>query len=164
MLRYEGVDWLSLDPPECNKMLNPYVSMYNDGMSLNPLEVVFVKVKPHLLASDHVLQRWSDYVLGRDDLKSSHFYTLAVQRVLTDRRHRLTRKADECHATFDYDSFVAQHPSLNLGSPEATYENFLDSYLFLNVTYRYNLPEHKKKRVKHRCRSFVTYGAPDISW
>lgn len=44
MLRYEGVDWLSLDPPECNKMLNPYVSMYNDGMSLNPLEVVFVKV------------------------------------------------------------------------------------------------------------------------
>lgn len=113
-------------------MLNPSVSMYNDGMSLNPLEGVFVKVKPHILASDHVLQRWSDYVLGRDDLRSSHFYSLTMQRVVTDRRLRLTREVADCHATFDYDVFLAQHPGLDLGSPEAPYNLFLDSYLFLN--------------------------------
>lgn len=164
MLRYAGVDWLSLDPPECNKMLNPYVSMYNDGMSLNPLEVVFVKVKPHLLASDHVVQRWSDYMLGRNDLQSSHFYSLAVQRVLTDRRQRLTRTAADCQATFDYDSFVAQHPDLDLGSPGATEQNFLDMHRFVNVTYRYNMPEQKAKQIKHHsCRSITKYGAPDLS-
>ena len=163
MLRYAGVDWLSLNPPECNKMLNPYVSMYNDGMSLNPLEVLFVKVKPYQLASDHVLQRWSDYLLGRDDLSSSRFNSLAVQRVVKIRRQRLIRTVADCHATFDYDGFVAQHPNLDLGSPEATYQHFLDSHLFVNVTYRYTLPEQTKDDKHLHCHSIAIYGAPDLS-
>lgn len=164
MLRYAGVDWLSLNPPECNKMLNPCVTMYNDGMSQNPLEVLFVKTKANQLASDHVLQRWSDYMLGRDDLSSSHFYSPAMQRVLKIRRQRLIQSVADCQATFDYDDFVAQHPDLDLGSPEATYQNFLDAHLFVNVTYRYTLPEQKNRSLKHHhCLSIATYGAPDLS-
>jgi hypothetical protein len=138
--------------------------MYNDGMSLNPLEVLFVKIKPYQLASDHVLQRWSDYFLGRDDLTSSHFYSPAVQRVLEIRKQRLIQSVTDCHATFDYDGFAAQHPDLTLGSPEATYQNFLDSHLFVNVSYRYIVPNQKKRRLKqHHCHSIATYGTPDLS-
>ena len=145
-------------------MRNPFVGLNNDGLPINPLEVVFVKVKPHLLASDHVLQRWSDYRLGRDDLQSSHFYSLAVQRILMDRRQRLSRMVADCRATFDYEGFVEQHPTLDQGSPEATYQQFLGEYLFSGHTYRYTVPETKEEKLPtHYCRSFLKYGAADLS-
>lgn len=164
MLRYAGVDWLSLKSPRCNQLLNPYVPLYNDGMSLNPLEVVFVKVKPHTLASDHTVQRWTDYVLGRDDLVSSFFYSSTVQRVVADRRKRLERMVRDCDASFDHASFLERHPELDPAAKSANYELFLDKYLFSGEPYRYTVPHTREEDVPHLyCRSFVKYGVPDFS-
>ena len=33
----------------CNQRINPYGEFYNDGISVNPYEVMFVKVKAHQL-------------------------------------------------------------------------------------------------------------------
>lgn len=163
MLRYAGIDWLALDPPECNAMRNPYVTLYNDGMSLNPLEVVFVKVKPHNLASDHVLQRWTDYVLQRDDLASNNLYTPMMQDVLAYRRERLKRLVTDCGAFFDHESFVAQHPELKTVSPEARFQMFIESHLFSGRPYRFDVPQQREEDVRHHyCGPFVKYGAPDL--
>ncbi|KAM3578088.1 hypothetical protein VYU27_000186 [Nannochloropsis oceanica] len=164
MLRYAGIDWLALDPPECNGMRNPYLTLFNDGMNQNPLEVVFVKVKPHILASDHILQRFSDYILGRDeDLKSSGLYTQVMQNVLSYRREKLARMVEDCHASFDHESFIAQHPELGKETPQARYETFLRSHLFSGKPYRFSVPQTRKGDVTpYYCESFVSYGAPDF--
>lgn len=164
MLRYAGIDWLALDPPECNRMRNPYLTLFNDGMNQNPLEVVFVKVKPHILASDHTLQRFSDYVLGRDgDLGSSGLYTPVMQNVLSYRKEKLARMVEDCHASFDHESFIAQHPELEKETPQARYDTFLSSHLFSGKPYQYLVPQTREEDVTpYYCQSFMSYGAPDF--
>jgi len=164
MLRYAGIDWLALDPPECNGMRNPYVTLFNDGMNQNPLEVVFVKVKPHVLASDHTLQRYSDYVLGKDEnVESSGLYTPVMQDVLSYRKERLARMVKNCRASFDHDSFIAQNPDLERERPKVRYETFLEYHLFSGRPYRFRAPQKREEDVKyHYCQPFVKYGAPDL--
>lgn len=45
MLRYHDVDWRKLENWNCNRQLSPIVPGFNDGVSIDPLEVVFVKFK-----------------------------------------------------------------------------------------------------------------------
>lgn len=49
MLRYQGVEWQDRSNWGCNGGMNPYLEFMNDGISLDPLEVVFVKVKAHFI-------------------------------------------------------------------------------------------------------------------
>ena len=49
VFRYQGVDWRDKSNWHCNQRVNPYGEYYNDGVSLNPYEVMFVKVKAHQL-------------------------------------------------------------------------------------------------------------------
>ena len=43
------MDWRDKSNWHCNQRLNPYGELSNDGVSLNPYEVMFVKVKAHQL-------------------------------------------------------------------------------------------------------------------
>lgn len=52
MMRYQDVDWLDQANWKCNKQANPYGEFYLDGVSLNPFEVLFVKVKERVVQSD----------------------------------------------------------------------------------------------------------------
>lgn len=45
MTRYRGIDWTLQANWQCNAATNPYVDMHYDGISFNPYEVMFVKVK-----------------------------------------------------------------------------------------------------------------------
>jgi hypothetical protein len=49
MLRYQGVDWRDKRNWRCNAGYSPYAEHHYDGLSVEPLEVVFVKVKSYLL-------------------------------------------------------------------------------------------------------------------
>lgn len=52
MMRYQGIDWTDSTNWGCNKQANPYGEHYYDGISLNPFEVMFVKVKERVLQND----------------------------------------------------------------------------------------------------------------
>ena len=41
---FQGVNWRSMDALDCNAGLNPVPEGFNDGINLDPLEVLFVKV------------------------------------------------------------------------------------------------------------------------
>jgi len=55
--RYQGIDWRDSKYWECNGDESPYKELHNDGVSLDPLEVVFVKVR------DGWFQRWGFYII-----------------------------------------------------------------------------------------------------
>lgn len=52
MMRYQGVDWQDTRNWACNKKANPYGEHYYDGISLNPFEVLFVKVKEKVVQNE----------------------------------------------------------------------------------------------------------------
>eukprot|EP01024_Parvocaulis_polyphysoides_P043143 TRINITY_DN39389_c0_g1_i1.p2 TRINITY_DN39389_c0_g1~~TRINITY_DN39389_c0_g1_i1.p2 ORF type:complete len:287 (+),score=18.45 TRINITY_DN39389_c0_g1_i1:393-1253(+) len=49
MMRYQNVNWADQSTWACNQRTNPSGQYYYDGISLHPFEVLFVKVKDHLL-------------------------------------------------------------------------------------------------------------------
>ena len=49
MKRYQGVDWRDKSNWRCNAGFSPYAENHYDGLSIEPLEAVFVKVKSFLL-------------------------------------------------------------------------------------------------------------------
>ena len=49
MLRYQGVEWRDKANWKCNAGFSPYAENHYDGLSIEPLEAVFVKVKSYLL-------------------------------------------------------------------------------------------------------------------
>lgn len=49
MMRYQGVDWRDKANWKCNAGFSPYAENHYDGLSIEPLEAVFVKVKSYLL-------------------------------------------------------------------------------------------------------------------
>ncbi|KAL3163355.1 hypothetical protein ABBQ32_009744 [Trebouxia sp. C0010 RCD-2024] len=59
MLKYRGADWSDTSNWNCNGGLNPYAVDAYDGINLNPLEVVFVKVKSFLLQADWTAPKMS---------------------------------------------------------------------------------------------------------
>lgn len=74
MLRYQGVDWRDKRNWKCNGGENPYLEFQNDGVSIQPLEVMFVKIKARHLDTGWTsqlnalkLQHWMDdaVALGR---------------------------------------------------------------------------------------------------
>lgn len=49
MLRYQGVDWRDQINWQCNGGNNPFTEFQNDGLSVHPLETLFIKMKAHHL-------------------------------------------------------------------------------------------------------------------
>lgn len=65
MLRYTGVDFRKPANNDCNRMTNPLPMAMHNGVSLDALEVMFIKYKQRFLRErwDHVLraQRYTEY-------------------------------------------------------------------------------------------------------
>ncbi|KAK9817964.1 hypothetical protein WJX72_005006 [[Myrmecia] bisecta] len=58
MLRYQGLDWRDSRASACNANFNPVQQSFYDGINVDPLEVLFIKVKDSMKAAGwgHVAQ------------------------------------------------------------------------------------------------------------
>jgi hypothetical protein len=56
MLRYKSVDFRKSQNSECNRMTNPLLMSMHNGVSLDALEVMFIKFKARFVTEgwDHV--------------------------------------------------------------------------------------------------------------
>ena len=126
MIRYRGVDWTKHKPPACNMKHNPSFPYLNDGLPINPLELVFVKAKSHLLASDLTLRRYTDYFLGRDVITTSMAHADEVQGLWLGRRQRLKQMVADCRATFDFGYYLAKYPHFAFGDADEIYDEFVN--------------------------------------
>ncbi|KAK9918451.1 hypothetical protein WJX75_004177 [Coccomyxa subellipsoidea] len=57
MMKYTGVDWRNKGNWNCNDRQNPYDDFAYDGLMINPLEVLFVKMKSYQLESDWITSK-----------------------------------------------------------------------------------------------------------
>lgn len=169
MLRYRGLNLTRVRKMElpCMARDSPSIPLLNDGLPINPLEVVFVLGSPHLMASDLPLRRYTDYLLGRGGVKESEMYTERGQAVLEARRLRLARMVKECKATLDMKHMMSRCPDCtdnNKGGEEKGQRHFIEKYVMGGYDYRFTVQETDVKKLPyHYCESFVRYQAPDVT-
>eukprot|EP00884_Botryococcus_braunii_P008291 jgi/Botrbrau1/17463/Bobra.0054s0050.1 len=136
LLRYQGLDWREAGAQHCNEQLNPIQEGLYDGISINPLEVMFVKVKRAMLEAgwEQVrqatkydawlsLQRSWRPANPPPEVWSNISSNAFVQR-LPELQKRLGERGEDC---FDHDFyFQASHNDLGLlaARPDAAHWAF----------------------------------------
>ncbi|KAM3578124.1 hypothetical protein VYU27_000220 [Nannochloropsis oceanica] len=167
MLRYQGLNLTRLRQIEvpCMAGDDPSIPLLNDGLPINPLEVVFVLASPHLMASDLPVRRYTDYLLGRGGVKDSEMYTERGQAVLEARRQRLARMVKECNASLDMPHMMSRCPEcINHDMGKDGERIFIELYVMAGYDFRFTIEETDVTKLPHHyCESFVRYQAPDVT-
>jgi hypothetical protein len=149
----------------CSARNNPSFPLLNDGLPVNPLEVVFVLATPQLLASDPLLRRYTKYFLGGVDVQENEIITERGQAVLEARRLRLAAIVSDCGATLDYVHLSPLCPECTVGfSPEEAQRRFIERFVLEGYDYRFTVTETDVHDLPYRyCESFLRYQAPDLT-
>lgn len=171
MLRYQGVDLARLreSAVACTGGDNPSLPFRNDGLPVNPLEVVFVVARPHLLASDPLLRRYTEYALGRVPLAANEYETPRVQAAVAARKARLARAVKECGAELDAAHLLARCPECAPPPGQELLDKFLRDHYAQGYDYRFTLPERgfvgswARPAPPPQCEAFAQFNAPDLS-
>ena len=163
MLRYRGQNFTEIRYSKCTGGDNPSIPFLNDGLPINPLEVVFVVSKPHIMATDHTLRRYSDYLLGRVDVRENEYFTDRVQWALEARKQRLTRVVKECHAKLDLNHLLTKCSECD-DAPKLIQNKFIQDYFTDGYDFRFTIDETDIESLPYEyCEPFLKYAAPDIS-
>ena len=167
MLRYQGLNLTQVRERglPCSAGGDPSVPFLNDGLPINPLEVVFVVATPHLVASDPLLRRYTDYFLGRVSLEDNDVSSDRVQAAIESRRQNLARIVEDCGATLDIEHFASRCPGCTEeDSLEAVQTRFLEKEWLVGYDYRFTVAETDTTKLPyHYCEPFVRYQAPDLT-
>lgn len=167
MLRYQGVDLTQLRElgEPCMARDNPSLPFLNDGLPINPLEVVFVLTTPQLLASDPLLRRYTDYLLGRVGIQENEITTERGKAVLEARRLRLAAMVADCGATLDLAHLSSRCPGcMAEASSEEIQKRFIEQHALHGYDYRFTIVETDVNKLHfHYCESFLRYQAPNLT-
>jgi len=148
LTRYRGVDWRQNRDLPCNARRNPQGEQMNDGLGLDPFEVVFIKAKgyPRVATTQVFLSRYTDYALGRDDLTTNDFNSPRVQVVIEQERALLKARVLRCGATFDAEFYFKYNPDLAGAVEMAHALNHFNDYGFAERRpYRYESSWRKSR-------------------
>lgn len=172
MLRYRGANLTQMraDGVACTGGDDPTVPFRNDGLPVNPLEVVFIAARPHLLASDPLLRRYTEYALGRVPIGANDFDSPRVQAAVAARKARLVQAARACGAELDARHMLARCPECKPPEGQTLLDKFVREHFAQGYDYRFILPspsrdggDEHQQHDDSQCASFVKYNAPDLS-
>ena len=170
MLRYQGVNLTRVREKgvACTGGDNPSLPFRNDGLPVNPLEVVFVVARPHLLASDPVLRRYTEYFLGRVPIAANELGSPRVQAAVKARKARLVAAAKECGAELDSAHLLARCPECAPPPGQELLDKFVRDHYAQGYDFRFTVAGAAETdpapRLPHpHCQSFIDYNAPDLS-
>ncbi|GAB4815440.1 hypothetical protein N2152v2_002486 [Parachlorella kessleri] len=111
MLRYQGVDWRRPENWGCNAGMNPFIDGAYDGISLSPLEQMFVKVKwvevRHELTAAATAVAYSRWKLRQDDINTNAWQFPRASQVW--RIEALSRSQPAC---LDAQHYLQANPDL----------------------------------------------------
>ncbi|KAK9816513.1 hypothetical protein WJX72_001363 [[Myrmecia] bisecta] len=149
MLRYQGVDWSDRSNWQCNAGLNPYAEFAYDGIELNPMEVVFVKVKDFLLDVGWVAptmattyDRWIS-TKGVQGVVNSNMYAADRDTYRLPKILALQKRDPAC---FDFDYYLAKSKDLPSSmTRQAAWDHLVNHGQFEGRSFRFTcklqLPE-----------------------
>jgi hypothetical protein len=163
MKRYQGHDlrriWEKKVP--CAERDNPSIPLLNDGLNINPLEIIFVQSRPLVL--DPLLLRYSEYFLGRVDISENQVTTERGKLALHMKRQRLTHVVAGCNATLDLASLLKRCPSCVADtSPSEAQRLFIERSIMHGYDYRF-IVDDDSKMLNPYCDPLLKFQAPDLT-
>lgn len=122
MLRYRGVDWRKPENSNCNRQLAPSVPGFNDGISLDPLEAVFVKVKQKQ-------KSWESSKRALAYTSMLNVPCLECNDAIDDKARRLKERRIlmKVENIFNYSYYVEQSRDLKAFPQPTLWEHFITS-------------------------------------
>ncbi|EWM20350.1 hypothetical protein Naga_100252g12 [Nannochloropsis gaditana] len=165
MKRYQShslrVIWENKLP--CAARDNPNIPLLNDGLNINPLEVIFFRSEPHFVVSDPVLLRYTDYLLGRVHMNENRVTTEHGKLAIIKKWQRLTRVAAECNATLDIAELLPRCKSCVADtSPQQSLSLSIQRFIMHGDPYRFIINDEGKSS-NPKCDPFVKFQAPDLT-
>lgn len=145
MLRYQGINWRKLRGYvlefACNGAMNPLQPKFYDGIDIDPLEVMFVKVKDAFLEADWQSarrgERMSEWKKAAKKTPKEHAFLAAQSLWLDEKAEKAVERAERLtHSCFDWEFYIKanekdlaylrkeEHP------PYAAWDQYVDMGLF----------------------------------
>lgn len=145
VMRYQGVDWRDKANWGCNGKSNPYGEHYLDGVSLNPFEVLFVKVKERVLQNEWSFavqaKKYTEWMRQQAEGKpeiASNVYKTEPRRINFPRLAYMLQRGPEC---FDWHYYLAKNEDLRqrpeMQSKDALWAHFLRVGAYEGRHYRF---------------------------
>lgn len=101
LLRYQGIDWRLRQHHKCNQRRNPIPEHAYDGISIHPLETLFIKVKSRFKEWDNVHSALQ-YSAWRDDDHDRDITSNAYDKRQRRRSKKPTAPPKRCFNTSSY--------------------------------------------------------------
>eukprot|EP01025_Chloroclados_australasicus_P034486 TRINITY_DN3522_c0_g1_i1.p1 TRINITY_DN3522_c0_g1~~TRINITY_DN3522_c0_g1_i1.p1 ORF type:complete len:553 (+),score=36.55 TRINITY_DN3522_c0_g1_i1:136-1794(+) len=148
MLRYQGVNWRNRNVWNCNGGLDPVLPNMYDGISVSPLEVMFIPVKQEHIKdiryesarAAEMYSRWSNITYRNLHLADNEFDSVWMQSLIQDERMQLKHKKD----CFDAEFYLQNSPDLrqHVSSIADVWSHFINSGFQEGRAYKFkcNLP------------------------
>lgn len=127
MLRYKEVDWRNRDTWNCNRGTSPIIPGQNDGISIDPLEVMFVKVKEKQLSWESTVRalKYTDM----SGYPSSMCLTCNAAVDDTSKSKKIRRNVEKLRPFFKFSYYVMASRDLKTLRPNELWEHFAASGL-----------------------------------
>lgn len=144
VLRYAGVDWRDDSFAKCNAGKSPLKERSLDGMSVHPLEVMFVRVESHLLAlewssatSAVAIDRWMHQ--KRDSVAvTSNAYDELLPELKRERSMAMALRGAGCFDVAYYKEINADLPKMD---DRQLWEHFVIEGQFEARPFRFRCPK-----------------------
>ncbi|KXZ52810.1 hypothetical protein GPECTOR_8g196 [Gonium pectorale] len=152
MTKYQGLDWRDKANWACNGRLSPQSELTYDGLSLDPMEVMFVKVKQALLLRNisYALKadkydKWQERRPASASVLLANAYgddefNFKASRILVAKA-----RGSKC---FDSEYYLSQNPDLALASSSAAWKHYTFFGQFERRSHRFTCPMDYSKYIK----------------
>lgn len=146
MTRYQGVNWRDRRNWDCNQRYSCQGERFYDGITLDPLEVMFVKVKSFTLSQEVPSSRTAiKYEQWRKQLAISNLSFLSTNEYITQEAKFKTPRILEARARgnmcFDFDFYTKHNPELQvLTTHEALWKHYVYYGQFEERPHRFTCP------------------------
>eukprot|EP01023_Acetabularia_acetabulum_P067271 TRINITY_DN9240_c0_g1_i4.p1 TRINITY_DN9240_c0_g1~~TRINITY_DN9240_c0_g1_i4.p1 ORF type:complete len:416 (-),score=42.65 TRINITY_DN9240_c0_g1_i4:643-1866(-) len=145
MMRYQNVDWRDPDQWYCNQQINPTGLFSYDGISIHPLEALFVKVKDKFAfnrwSNLHMAFKYDDWMQQSGNYKrqaiSTNEWTDDPAAVKVPLILALERRGSEC---FDVDFYRTVNWDLPDWTDDMFFTHFSQAGQFEGRKYKFTCP------------------------
>ncbi|EIE18080.1 hypothetical protein COCSUDRAFT_31853 [Coccomyxa subellipsoidea C-169] len=142
MNKYTGVDWRNETNWDCNAGQNPYDDFAYDGLMINPLEVLFVKIKSYQLESNWITskmaityERWHRDQ-GHHASMNLHEFDKGKFSYFLSKGIAMSMRGSDC-----FDLAYYQRANTDMPTVNATWQHFISYGQFEGRPFRFTCAE-----------------------
>jgi hypothetical protein len=164
MTRYKNVDFRNPNNHKCNDSKNPAVDAMNDGLGLDPFEVMFVKVKRTIQLDYYsMVGRYSEYTLGNRSIQLNAWNDQDAQQNIRKALKDEEALVKHCALVFDTEFYALMNKDLSNLPRSKLFKHYMTSGLPEKRLRRFKMaPNTAHKKRNGACNALLIGNLPQV--